>query len=83
MAIKVTGTILGLATGDQLSPYTQITINVNGPAGQQQVALLTQSANDLAALSIGQSVPFYIATTPAEITAIEGVVTAVSIDSQT
>jgi hypothetical protein len=80
---KITGQVLGVAMGNDIAPYSQITININAlqVAGQQQISTLTQSPSILSSLAIGASVALYLATTPADQSTIEGAVTVVSIDS--
>jgi len=82
---KITGQVLGIATGNDIAPNSQITITINalGVAGQQMIATLTQSPSILATLAIGQNVSLYLASAPADVTAIESAVTVVSIDSLT
>jgi hypothetical protein len=82
---KITGQVLGIATGDDIAPNSQITITINaiGVVGQQLIETLTQSPSILASLAVGQNVSLYLASASADITAIESAVTVVSIDSLT
>lgn len=83
MVAKITGQVLGIAAGNDIAPASRLTVTVNAinVAGQQQIITLTQSPSILSSLSIGQNVSIYIASAPADITAIESAVTVVSIDS--
>lgn len=85
MVVKITGQVLGIATGDDIAPNSQLTVTVNaiGVAGQQQIVTLTQSPSVLSSLSVGQNVALYMATTPSDQSTIEGAVPVVSIDSLT
>lgn len=78
MAVRMTGTIVGKAPVN--GQWMQITLQLFPPASTAPFYLMTGSATVVNALSIGQTVPVYIAVTGAEQTAIEGVVTVNPID---
>lgn len=85
MVAKISGQVLGISTGNDIAPASEVTITINaiGVVGPQQIATLTESPSILASLTVGQNVVLYLASVPADITAIESAVTVVSIDSQT
>lgn len=85
MVVKVQGQILGVASGDDIAPFSQITILVNAinVQGPQQIVTLTESPTIIAALAPGQNVALYLATTPADQATIEGATPVTSIDSVT
>lgn len=86
MVAKITGQILGIATGDSIAPASQVTITINAigiEGGAQEIVTLTQSPSILAAFAVGQNVALYLASSSTDQTAIEGAVTVTSIDSMT
>lgn len=76
MVIKAVGQILGASTNVNTG-WTTITI----VTPQNQLVVTTPSPSIAAAISVGQTITFYTALTPADVSAIEAAVPTISINS--
>lgn len=79
MVGRVQGQILGISTSDNLAPWSQVTFIIN-TADQPQVGVAVLSPSLLSGMAVGSNITLYLAW-GSDVTAIEGAVSVVSVDS--
>lgn len=78
---RLTGAIMGITSDPHTAPFVQVSILIKPPAVVDQLVINTSSSSLLAQMSIGQTVPIYVALTGADQTAIESAVTVVPFET--